>query len=133
MLSKELQDLESLLTEYVVSNADNSKADSSSVPVPATAVESVPVDDAKAKKNKKKKAVKKEVAAAVEVTSEVQPDTVTVGDVSSILKMRAKKSSGKSASSGGISDAQRIAMSEALKAAGGKKKKDKSKFNETSY
>jgi len=60
---------------------------------------------------------------------------IPVTNISSILKAKTSSSSSnssKKASSGGVSEAQKIAMAEALKA-DKKKKRDKTKFNETSY
>jgi hypothetical protein len=74
------------------------------------------------------------VAAAVAVVEEAPAVLVPVTDVASILKAKsgAKGGTGKKTVAV-VSEAQKIAMAEALKAEKNKKKRDKSKFNETSY
>lgn len=122
---KELLDLDSLLSEFSTASVDISQ---NSVALENVECKALPEKSNKVKKNKKKKSTsnseRKEVAESLTHAS--------VQDITVILKQRTKK--GANTKQTGVSDAQKIALSEAAKSAGGsKKKKDKSKFNETSY
>jgi hypothetical protein len=155
---KELNDLDALIAstriqihnaakEEIVLKSDQS-IDNSKVLADSN-IESEEVKSTK-KKNKKKKNVKSEAAISTDINTSTEKllvssnefiiesststlNTTTV-DVNSILKLKAKKTA--SSKKTGASDAQKIALSEALKAKESedkKKKKDKKKFNETSY
>lgn len=127
---KELLEMEAVLNEFGANTVveEKPKAEVAEVKTadPASA-------DAKAKKNKKKKAAPAK-KAETEVKTETEPETVVIGDVSSIFKMRAAKKNSSGGKAPVVSEAQKIAMSEALKTAASKKKKgDRTKFNECSY
>ncbi len=127
---KELLEMEAVLTEF---GANTIVEEKPKVEVVEVKVAEPASADAKAKKNKKKKAATvKKTAPEAEVKTEAE--TVVIGDVSSIFKMRAAKKGTNNTKTPVVSEAQKIAMSEALKSAASKKKKgDKTKFNECSY
>ncbi len=129
---KELLDMEAVLNEF---GANTIVEEKPKVEVTEVKVADPASADAKAKKNKKKKAASVKKAAAPEAEVKTDAETVTViGDVSSIFKMRAAKKGTSGAKAPVVSEAQKIAMSEALKSAASKKKRgDKTKFNECSY
>ena len=68
--------------------------------------------------------------AAVE---EPAAPVIPVANISSILKAKSKSSGGAAKKAAVVSEAQKLAAAEALKVEKQKKKRDKSKFNETSY
>ena len=125
---KELDDLDSLLAEFGTSAPET--------PVPDNSTSATPTDvtgDAKDKKKKKKKptAAKK----TTEVTNEKiesEAEFVPVADINAVLKSRTGGNK-KSGSKAVVSDAQKIALAEAKKSDGQKKKRDKSKFCEGTY
>lgn len=140
---KELEDLDSLLADFVVDAPKVAAAEAE----PAVTLETSGLDaDAneeanKAKKSKKKKKKlvggddKVDIVSKASVEESPESETVTVvADVSTILKSKLKKTKKVTV------DPQKVAVSEALKAVSSsdakkKKKKDKSKlgYNETSY
>ncbi len=129
---RELSDLDAMLSEL--------NTDSKVVVSEITQPDSVPTrTDAssgtvsKVKKSKKKKNSNKkdEEASKTEENLDISKDSAPREEIAQILKMRTKKSSSKASSN---NEAQKIAINEAKKSStASKKKKDKSKFNETSY
>lgn len=134
---KELEDLENLLAQY---REDPSTTESAAPSSEVQDRESEAVngekaenghEDTKLKKKKKKKAsaAEKTGVEASEVPAEKSP-----ADIAAVLKARASKKTNPSKKA--TVDPLKIAIEEAAKSStsnGKKKKRDKSKFNETSY
>lgn len=132
---KELEDLDSLIAEFRdTSSAVSVKEEQISQPFPKEEVSNDVIDDAKSKSKKKKKKAAEKRESPEETFVSVEISTPPV-DVSEILKARvSRKPSGSSKKT--AADPIKIALEVAAKSSQSqnkKKKRDKSKFNETSY
>lgn len=121
---KELDDLDAILAGFGIDTTTQ-----------APVADSSTKDDPQPSENNKKKKKKKKTTASTEGSAkpiEAPIEVVPIADINSVLKSRSKKG-GTAKKSDTISDAQKIAMVEAKKQTSSKKKRDKSKFSETSY
>ena len=124
---KELNDLDDILAQFC--DQENPKNCD-----PLIILDSVDkcTEKSEEKKKKKKKKIPSKVSSDLTVDQNLKNEPVVVSDISQVLKSKlTKKVESKNST---ISQAQKVAMEEALKVSSSKKKKrDKSKFCEGSY